>query len=76
MDIATLGCSVNAKLSDGQENIYKYSYRIWSCGAGSHGVRYMQKRPERGLEVTEESIEKIGDTVLEDVTPSRQLESK
>ena len=68
MDIATLGCSVNVKLSDNKK-IFT-NIRIAYGVAGPIPMRAVHaEEAGRGLEVTEESIEKIGDTVLEDVTP-------
>ena len=68
MDIATLGCSVNVKLSDDKKKIT--DVRIAYGVAGPVPMRAAHaEEAGRGLEVTEESIEKIGDTVLEDVTP-------
>lgn len=68
MDIATLGCSVNVKLSYDKKNIA--DIRIAYGVAGPVPMRAVHAEAAgRGLEVTEENIEKIGDTVLEDVTP-------
>ena len=68
MDIATLGCSVNVKLSNSKK-IFT-NIRIAYGVAGPIPMRAVHaEEAGRGLEVTEESIEKIGDTVLEDVTP-------
>lgn len=68
MDIATLGCSVNVKLSDDKKTFT--DIRIAYGVAGPVPMRAVHAETAgRGLEVTEENIEKIGDTVLEDVTP-------
>ncbi len=68
MDIATLGCSVNAKLSDDKRKFT--DIRIAYGVAGPVPMRAVHAEAAgRGLEVTEENIGKIGDTVLEDVTP-------
>lgn len=68
MDIATLGCSINVKLSDDKKTFT--DIRIAYGVAGPVPMRAAHAEAAgRGLEVTEESIEKIGDTVLEDVTP-------
>ena len=68
MDIATLGCSVNVKLSDDKKTFT--DVRIAYGVAGPVPMRAAHAEAAgRGFEVTEESIEKIGDTVLEDVTP-------
>lgn len=68
MDIATLGCSVNVKLSD-DKKIFT-DIRIAYGVAGPVPMRAVHAEAAgRGLEVTGENIEKIGDTVLEDVTP-------
>ena len=68
MDIATLGCSVNVKLSDDKKTFT--DIRIAYGVAGPVPMRAVHaEETGRGLEVTEENIGKIGDTVLEDVTP-------
>ena len=68
MDIATLGCSVNVKLSDDKKTFT--DVRVAYGVAGPVPMRAVHAEVAgRGLEVTEENIEKIGDTVLEDVTP-------
>ena len=68
MDIATLGCSVNVKLSDDKKTFT--DIRIAYGVAGPVPMRAVHaEETGRGLEVTEENIAKIGDTVLEDVTP-------
>ena len=68
MDIATLGCSVNVKLSDDKKTFT--DVRIAYGVAGPVPMRAVHAEAAgRGLKVTEENIEKIGDTVLEDVTP-------
>ena len=68
MDIATLGCSVNVKLSDDRK-IFTDS-RIAYGVAGPVPMRAVHAEAAgKGLPVTEDSIEKISSTVLEDVTP-------
>lgn len=68
MDIATLGCSVNVKLSEDKKTFT--DVRIAYGVAGPVPMRAIHAEAAgRGLEVTDENIEKIGDTVLEDVTP-------
>ena len=68
MDIATLGCSVNVKLSDDKKTFT--DIRIAYGVAGPVPMRAVHAEAEgRGLEVTKGNIGKIGDTVLEDVTP-------
>lgn len=68
MDIATLGCSVNVKLSDDKKTFT--DIRIAYGVAGPVPMRAVHAEAAgRGLKVTEENIGKIGDTVLEDVTP-------
>ena len=68
MDIATLGCSVNVKLSDDKKTFT--DIRIAYGVAGPVPMRAVHAETAgRGLEVTEENIGKIGDAVLEDVTP-------
>lgn len=68
MDIATLGCSVNVKLSNDKKTFT--DVRIAYGVAGPVPMRAVHAEAAgRGLEVTDENIEKIGDTVLEDVTP-------
>lgn len=68
MDIATLGCSVNVKLSADKKTFT--DVRIAYGVAGPVPMRAVHAEAAgRGFEVTDENIEKIGDTVLEDVTP-------
>lgn len=68
MDIATLGCSVNVKLSDDQSTFA--DLRIAYGVAGPVPMRAVHaEETGRGLEVTDENMEKIGDAVLQDVTP-------
>lgn len=68
MDIATLGCSVNVKLSDDRKTFT--DIRIAYGVAGPVPMRAVHAEAAgRGLPVTEDSIEKISSTVLEDVTP-------
>ena len=68
MDIATLGCSVNVKLSEDKKTFE--DVRIAYGVAGPVPMRAVHAEAAgRGLEVTAENIEKIGDAVLEDVTP-------
>ena len=68
MDIATLGCSVNVKLSEDKKTFT--DVRIAYGVAGPVPMRAVHAEAAgRGPEVTEENIGKIGDTVLEDVTP-------
>ena len=68
MDIATLGCSVNVKLSDDRKTFA--DVRIAYGVAGPVPMRAVHAEAAgRGLPVTEESIEMISSTVLEDVTP-------
>ena len=68
MDIATLGCSVNVKLSDDRKTFT--DIRIAYGVAGPVPMRAVHAEAAgKGLSVTEDSIEKISSTVLEDVTP-------
>lgn len=68
MDIATLGCSVNVKLSEDKSVIE--DVRIAYGVAGPIPMRALHAEGAgKGLSVSEASIETIGDTVLEDVTP-------
>ncbi|MCI6465213.1 MAG: xanthine dehydrogenase FAD-binding subunit XdhB [Faecalicatena sp.] len=68
MDIATLGCSVNVKLSEDKSVIE--DVRIAYGVAGPIPMRALHaEEAGKGLLVSEASIETIGDTVLEDVTP-------
>ena len=68
MDIATLGCSVNVKLSDDGKTFT--DIRIAYGVAGPVPMRAVHAEAAgKGLPVTEDSIEKISSTVLEDVTP-------
>lgn len=68
MDIATLGCSVNVKLTADKKRFE--DIRIAYGVAGPVPMRAVHaEEAGRGLEVTDENIEKIGDTVLQDVMP-------
>lgn len=68
MDIATLGCSVNVKLSEDKKTFT--DIRIAYGVAGPVPMRAVHAEQEgNGLPVTEESIAKIGDAVLEDIRP-------
>lgn len=68
MDIATLGCSVNVKLSE-DKKIFT-DVRIAYGVAGPIPMRAVcAEEAGRDLTVSAESIEKIGDAVLMDVTP-------
>lgn len=68
MDIAALGCSVNVKLSDDRKTFI--DIRIAYGVAGPVPMRAVHAEAAgRGLPVTEDRIEKISSTVLEDVTP-------
>ena len=68
MDIATLGCSVNVKLSDDRKTFT--DIRIAYGVAGPIPMRAVHAEAAgRGLPATEDSIEKISSIVLEDVTP-------
>lgn len=68
MDIATLGCSVNVKLSEDKSVIE--DVRIAYGVAGPIPMRALHaEEAGKGLLVSVASIETIGDTVLEDVTP-------
>lgn len=68
MDIATLGCSVNVKLSEDKKRIE--DVRIAYGVAGPIPMRAVHaEEAGRGREVSVSSIELIGDTVLDDVTP-------
>ena len=68
MDIAALGCSVNVKLSDDRKTFT--DIRIAYGVAGPVPMRAVHAEAAgRGLPVTEDRIEKISSTVLEDVTP-------
>ena len=68
MDIATLGCSVNVKLSDDRKTFA--DVRIAYGVAGPVPMRAVHAEAAgRGLPVAADSIEKISSAVLEDVTP-------
>ncbi|PWJ46293.1 xanthine dehydrogenase subunit XdhB, partial [Faecalicatena contorta] len=68
MDIATLGCSVNVKLSENKR--YLEDVRIAYGVAGPVPMRAVHAEAAgKGMEISDETIEKVGDTVLEDVTP-------
>lgn len=68
MDIATLGCSVNVKLSEDKR--YLKDVRIAYGVAGPIPMRAVHaEAAAKGLEINSDTIEKVGDIVLEDVTP-------
>lgn len=68
MDIATLGCSVNVKLSEDKSVIE--DVRIAYGVAGPVPMRAVHAETAgKDLPVSMDSIEAVGDTVLEDVTP-------
>ena len=68
MDIATLGCSVNVKLS--KNNKIFTDIRIAYGVAGPVPMRAVHaEKVGKGLPVTDESMEQISEAVLEDVTP-------
>ena len=68
MDIATLGCSVNVKLSEDKKTIE--DVRIAYGVAGPVPLRAKTaEEAGKGLPVCEESFEKIASTVLEDINP-------
>lgn len=68
MDIATLGCSVNVKLSNDKKTFT--DIRIAYGVAGPVPMRAVHAEAEgRGLPVTDESMERISEAVLQDVTP-------
>lgn len=68
MDIATLGCSVNVKLSRDKKILE--AVRIAYGVAGPVPMRAIHaQQAGQGMAISAEAIERIGDTVLEDVTP-------
>jgi xanthine dehydrogenase FAD-binding subunit len=68
MDIATLGCSVNVKLSGNKK--YLQDIRIAYGVAGPIPIRAAHAQTAgKGLEITAETIEIVGDMVLEDINP-------
>lgn len=68
MDIATLGCSVNVKLSEDKKQIE--DVRIAYGVAGPIPMRAVHaEQAGKGRQIEDSTIELIGDTVLEDVTP-------
>ena len=68
MDIATLGCSVNVKLSEDKKQIE--DVRIAYGVAGPIPMRAVHaEQAGTGRQIEDSTIELIGDTVLEDVTP-------
>ena len=68
MDIATLGCSVNVKLSEDKKQIE--DVRIAYGVAGPIPMRAVHaEQAGKGRQIADSTIELIGDTVLEDVTP-------
>lgn len=68
MDIATLGCSVNVKLSGDKKHLE--DVRIAYGVAGPIPLRAVHAEAEgKGLGIGEDAIEKVGNKVLEDITP-------
>lgn len=68
MDIATLGCSVNVKLSKDKRHLE--DVRIAYGVAGPIPLRAEHAEAEgRGLEISEAVLERVGNKVLEDITP-------
>lgn len=68
MDIATLGCSVNVKLSEDKK--YMEDVRIAYGVAGPVPLRAVCAESEaRGQAVSMEAIERAGKAVLKDITP-------
>lgn len=68
MDIATLGCSVNVKLSEDKKTFT--DIRIAYGVAGPVPMRAVHAEMSgKGMPVTEESMEQISEAVLRDVTP-------
>lgn len=68
MDIATLGCSVNVKLSEDKTRFEDIRIAYGVAGPVPMRAVYAEETG-RGAEVTDETIEITGDAVLEDVTP-------
>lgn len=68
MDIATLGCSVNVKLS-ADKKVFE-DIRIGYGVAGPVPMRAVHaENTGKGLAVSAESVERIGEAVLDDVMP-------
>ena len=68
MDIATLGCSVNVKLTADKKSIE--DVRIAYGVAGPVPMRAVHaEEAGRGKEITEDSIERVSQAVLEDIMP-------
>jgi xanthine dehydrogenase FAD-binding subunit len=68
MDIATLGCSVNVKLSEDKKMIE--DLRIAYGVAGPVPMRASNAEAVgRGQEISEALIQKVGETVLSDINP-------
>lgn len=68
MDIATMGCSVNVKLSNDKKTFT--DIRIAYGVAGPVPIRAVHaEEVGKGLPVTDESMEQISEAVLQDVTP-------
>lgn len=68
MDIATLGCSVNVKLSADKK--YMEDVRIAYGVAGPIPLRAVHAEElGKGREISAAAIEEIGDAVLQDITP-------
>lgn len=68
MDIATLGCSVNVKLSDDKKTFTDIRIAYGVAGPVPMRAEHAEIRG-KDLPVTEDSIETISAAVLEDVTP-------
>ena len=68
MDIATLGCSVNVKLSEDKKKFT--DVRIAYGVAGPIPMRAVHAEEfAKGRKITRDNIEMIGDCVLQDITP-------
>ena len=68
MDIATLGCSVNVKLSEDKKKFE--DIRIAYGVAGPVPIRALHAEEEgRGMAVCQNTIDRTAETVLKDITP-------
>ncbi len=68
MDIATLGCSVNVRLSGDKK--YLQDIRIAYGVAGPIPMRAVHaEKAGIGMEISTETIERVGECVLEDINP-------
>lgn len=68
MDIATLGCSVNVKLSENRQTLEDVRVAYGVAGPIPLRAKHAEEMG-KGLEINVEAVDKVGDAVLADVTP-------